>query len=118
MPTGKALRDMTDLLYTMAAYVLGQVALFALALFAYVRWQVPARDLIVLLRECRLLPPRRDCSGLFVQVQRKRVHDESTAGITRSPLCATTLLYETRVVSVSSEGSPTDAPSDSYTGRP
>jgi hypothetical protein len=48
---------MTDLLYTMAAYTVGQLALFGLALLAYVRWQVPMRDLIVLLRECRLRPP-------------------------------------------------------------
>lgn len=80
--TRKVVGNMTDLLYTMAAYTVAQVVLFGLALLAYVRWKVPARDLIVLLRECRLLPPRRDCSRLFVQVQRKRVDDESMRGMT------------------------------------
>jgi hypothetical protein len=70
---------MNDLLYAMAAYAVGQVALFCLALLAYGRWQVPARDLIVLLRECRLTSTRRDCLGPFVRIQRKRISDESNA---------------------------------------
>lgn len=87
---------MTDLLFTMAAYVVGQVALFGLALLAYVRWRVPARDLKVLLQECRLMPSKHDCWRLFDQVQGKRDNDESMTGTTRSPLRVITPSHEAR----------------------
>jgi hypothetical protein len=44
---------MTGLLFAVVAHVVCQVALFGLALLAYVHWSVPVRDLAVLLRECR-----------------------------------------------------------------
>jgi hypothetical protein len=52
-------RQMTDLLFAIIAYAVCQVALFGLALLAYVHWRVPVRDLAVLLRECRPVFPRR-----------------------------------------------------------
>jgi hypothetical protein len=58
---------MIDLLFAVVAYSVCQVALFGLALLAYVHWGVPVRDLAVLLRECKPAFPRRGRPWLAVR---------------------------------------------------
>jgi hypothetical protein len=47
---GRRLGNMTDLVFAVAVYVVGQITLFTLSLIAYLRWKVPVCDLAHLLR--------------------------------------------------------------------